>query len=121
MKVSHYACAPNVMEVSSPFKADAASTRFILDLSNLFHNASVYRYNFCLNNDDASPQKLLEIVENCLGDLTVQEMIEYGEENIFPIDLKSIVSQYPYQIPNWQLKMSAIRLERLTNYIINDA
>ena len=120
MKVSDYACLPNAMEISSPLKADVRSTRFILDLSNLFHHASVYRHNFFLNNDNASPLKLLEVVENCLGDLTVREMIEY-DENIFPIDLKSIVSQYPHQIPNWQLKMSATRLERLASHIINYA
>ena len=120
MKVSDYACLPNTIEMSSPLKADARSTRFILNLANLFHRASVYRHNFFLNNDDASPQKLLEVVETCLGDLTVQEMIEC-DENIFPIDLRSIVSQYPHQIPNWQLKMSAMRLERLASHIINYA
>ena len=116
------------MELTTSVSPWVKTTRLLLDLSNLFHRASVYRHNFCLNNDDASPQKLLEVVEYCLGDLTVWEMIdadqedfEYDGENIWPciLDLQAIVSQYPHQIPNWQLKMAAMRLERLASHGIN--
>ena len=40
MKVSDYACLPKTIEISSLLKADVRSTRFIFDLSNLFHHAS---------------------------------------------------------------------------------
>ena len=115
------------MELTTSLSSLVETTRPLLELSNLFHQASVYRHNFCLNNDDASPQKLLEVVEYSLRDLTVREMIdihqeefEYNGENIWPciFDLQSIVSQYPHQIPNWQLKMAAMRLEKLANQII---
>lgn len=128
MKASHYLTDPNVVELTMPVYAWVRTSQPLMDLSNLFHRAYTYRHNFFLNNDEASPQKFLEVVEEVLGDMTVKDMInvdqnefEFDGEDIWQcvLQLQPIVSGYERQIPNWQLKMAAMRLERLARLIIS--
>lgn len=110
-----------------PVYASVRTSQPLMDLSDLFHRAYTYRHNFFLNNDEASPQKFIEVVEEVLGDLTVKDMInvdqeefEYDGEDIWDcvLYLQPIVSRYEHQLPNWQLKMAAMRLERLAKLVI---
>ena len=82
------------------------------------------------HNDNAPIQTLIEVVERVLGGLTVRDMIEldqeefdYDGEGIWPdiLYLESIAYSYPYDFPNWQLKMASQRLERLIKLIVNKA
>ena len=109
------------MELTTPVPTWTKSTRPLLDLSNFFHTLCIAR-----NNDTASPQTLLELVESVLGDLTVKEMIDqdqeefdYDGEGIWPaiLQLESIAYDSPYEIPNWQLEMAVKRLERLSSLV----
>ena len=127
MKASHYLGDPNAMELTMPVHAWVRTCQPLLDLSNLFQFACTFRHNSLLNNDDASTHKFLEVLEECLGDLTVKDMInvdqdefEFDGENIWDcvLRLEHIVTWYERQIPNWQLKMAAMRLERLAKLII---
>ena len=128
MRVSQYACDPDVTEISSSVKVDVVSTCPTLDLSDCFRGAYIGKRHRTVTDVDKhvpfDTNFLVSIVDYVLEGMTIKTLInfddmEYREEEgwEYALDLNDELYDLMDLFPDWQLKMAADRLRNLSQHI----